>query len=46
MYFNYFVTTDSEINTCPHLVLTEKDLEWDPHDVEMATNRPYGDNDV
>ena len=46
MFFNYFVPTDAEINICPHMVLTASDLEWDPHDVEMADNRPHGYNAV
>ena len=44
VFFNYFVPTDSEINTCPNMVLTDSEIEWDPHVLEMATNRPYGEN--
>ena len=44
--FNYCVPTDAAINTCPHMILTYRDLEWDPHDVLMAENRPYGDHAV
>ena len=45
-FFKYFVPTDFEVNTCPHMVLTDRELEWDPHDFKMAANRPYGDNYV
>ena len=38
--------TDTEMNTGPLMVLIYSKLEWDPHDVEMAANRPYGENDV
>ena len=41
LFFNSFVPTDAEINTCPHMVLTYSEIEWDPHGVEMATNRTY-----
>ena len=46
MFFNYFVPKDADINTCPHMVLIDNELEWDPYDEEMAANRPYGDNAV
>ena len=38
--------TDSDINTCPHIALTDSNIEWDPRGVEMATNRPYGENAI
>ena len=44
--FNYFVPTDADMNTRPHMVLTDSEIEWDPHGSEMATNRPYGDNAI
>ena len=46
MFINYFVPMDDEMNTGPHMILKDSKLEWDPHDVEMAANRPYGENDV
>ena len=46
MFFNYFVPADAKINTCPHTVLTDSGIKWDPHEVEMTTNMPYGDNDI
>ena len=46
IFFNYFLPTDAEINTFPHMVLTDSETEWDPHEVEMAANRPYGENVV
>ena len=46
MFFNDFVTTDAEINICPHIVLTDIELEWDTHDLEMTVHRPYRDNAV
>ena len=32
-FFNYFVETDAEITTCPHMVLTDSEIECDPHGV-------------
>ena len=32
-FFNSFVPTDAEINTCPHMVLIDSEIEWDPHGV-------------
>ena len=46
VYFGTFVPTDSELNTCPHIILTGSDTEWDPQGVVMNSNRPYGDNDA
>ena len=46
LFFNYFVPTYSEINTCPYMVLIYIEIEWDPHGLEMATNRPSGDNTI
>ena len=43
-FFNYFVLMDADINTCAHMILTDNDLEWDLHAVEMSANRPYGEN--
>ena len=43
VFFNYFVPTDAEINTCPQMVLIDSEIKWDPHGVEMATNRPLND---
>ena len=28
VFFNYFVPTDAEINTFPHMVLTDIEIEW------------------
>ena len=44
VFFNYSVTMDADINTCPHIVLTDNELEWDPYGVEMASKTPYGEN--
>lgn len=41
--FETFVPTDEELEKCPHVVLTDGEVEWDPHTVEMASDRPYGD---
>ena len=38
--------TYAEMNTGPPMVLIDSKLEWDPHDVEMADNRPHGYNAV
>ena len=43
MFLNYFVPPDAEINTCPHVVLTDSEIECDLHGVEIAANRTYGD---
>ena len=44
VYFESHVPTDDELETCPHIVLTDGDVEWDPNGVKMTGNRPYGDN--
>ena len=46
VFFNSFVPTDADINTFPHMVLTDIEIEWDLQGLEMATNRPYGDNAI
>ena len=28
------------------MVLTDSEIEWDPHGVKMDNNRPYGDNAI
>ena len=33
VYLNYFVPTDAEINTCPHMIITDSEIKWDPHGV-------------
>ena len=27
VFFNYFVPTDAEINTCPHIFITDSEIE-------------------
>ena len=44
VFFKYFVPTDVEINTCPHMVHTDSEIDWGSHELKMATNRPYGEN--
>ena len=44
VYFDTFVPTDDELETCQHLIISDGDTEWDPHNIEMTYNRPYGDN--
>ena len=44
VYFDTFVPIDSELNTCPRIILTDSDAEWNPQGVIMNSNRPYGDN--
>ena len=41
--FQTFVPTDEELEQHPHIILTDGEIEWDPHTVEMGCNRPYGD---
>ena len=46
VFFNYFVLTDAEINTCLRMVLIDSEIELDLHEVEMNDNIPYGENDI
>ena len=44
VYFDTFVPIDSKLNTCPRIILTDSDAEWNPQCVIMNSNRPYGYN--
>ena len=33
VFLNYFVPADADINTWPHMVLTDREIDWDPHEV-------------
>ena len=42
--FKYLVPNNDEKHTYIHMVLTDSEIEWDPHGVEMTTTRTYGEN--
>ena len=44
VYFDSTVPTDDDLESCPHIVLTDGEREWEPNEVEMSGNRPCGDN--
>ena len=44
MFFETYVPSDEELESCLHIVLTDGEIGWDPNGVEMSRNRPYGDN--
>ena len=46
VYFDTCIPTNDELNDLPHIVLTDGDSEWDPHGMEMNSNRPYGEVQV
>ena len=43
VFFETFVPSDQEVDTCPHVILTDGEREWDPSTVQMSGDRPYGD---
>ena len=43
VHFISHVPSESEMQSCPKIVLTDGVLEWDPKNVVMSPNRPYGD---
>ena len=45
VYFETHVPSDEDLESYPHVVLTDDETEWDPMGVKMAGDRPYGDND-
>ena len=44
IFFDTYVPTDDELDTCPYIELTDGEIEWDPYHIEMFGDRPYGDN--
>ena len=44
VFFETYVPSDDDLEHNPHIVLTDGDTEWDPSNIEMSRNRPYGDN--
>ena len=44
VFFETYVPSDEELESHPHIILTDGEIEWDPNGVEMSRNRPYGDN--
>ena len=42
VFFNSFVPSDEIMARCRHIVLTS-DMDWDPSNVQLGGNRPYGD---
>lgn len=43
VFFETFVPSDEELESCQHIVLTDGEIKWNPSDVQMSHNRPYGD---
>ena len=43
VYFGPFVPSDSDLEQCRHIMLMNDNKDWNPHDVEMGGDRPYGD---
>ena len=43
IYFESRVPTTHELEHCTYIVLTDDAIEWDPNNIEMSSNRPYGD---
>ena len=37
------MTSYHELETCYHIVITDGEVEWDPANVMMEINMPYGD---
>ena len=44
VFFETYVPSDEELEQCPHVILTDGDLEWDPNLISMSRDQPYGDN--
>ena len=42
VYFESHVPSDEELDSCPHIVLTDGDTEWNPTTVQMAKTDPMG----
>ncbi|KAL7551888.1 LOW QUALITY PROTEIN: hypothetical protein ACHAWF_015099 [Thalassiosira exigua] len=42
VYFETTYPTMDEIETHPHIVLTDGEVPWDPMDFDMNADRPYG----
>ena len=45
VYFESHVPSDEDLESYPHVVLTDGETEWDPMRVRMTGDQPYGDND-
>ncbi|KAL7535922.1 hypothetical protein ACHAXR_008768 [Thalassiosira sp. AJA248-18] len=43
VYFETRVSSDDEMDTCKLITLTDGEIEWDPQQVDMNGDRPYGD---
>ncbi|KAL7538438.1 hypothetical protein ACHAXR_011703 [Thalassiosira sp. AJA248-18] len=43
VYFETRVPTDDEMDYCKIITLTDGEIEWDPQQVDMNGDRPYGD---
>ena len=44
--FESRVPTTHELDQCTYIVLTDDAIEWDPNQIQMNSNRPYGDRHV
>ncbi|KAL7525647.1 hypothetical protein ACHAWF_001448 [Thalassiosira exigua] len=42
VYFETTYPTMDEIETHPHIVLTDREVPWDPMGIDMNADRPYG----
>ena len=45
VYFETHMPSDEDLESYPHVVLTDNETMWDPMGVKMAGDQPYGDND-
>ena len=43
VFFDSYVPTEHELDTCPYITLTSNQ-EWNPQGIETSRNCPYGDN--
>ena len=41
--FYTYVPSEHELKTCAHVFLTGDEVEWEPSNVMMDINMPYGD---
>ena len=44
--FESRVPTTSELKHCTYIVLMDEAIEWDPKEIHMNSNRPYGDRHI
>ncbi len=44
-FFETYVPTDDKLESCPHIVLKDVAIEWEPNGIKMSSNGLYGDNE-